>query len=248
MARFRGVKTMNLQVAVPRDLLARAYLDMLAAEAGTNCGPLLRGGNPDDPIERLIALRRSCSVHEAGHLVVGVALAVFEPQALTILDDGGTTRVELSRANTQTEGGIENFITALLSGRAAEEIILGSSQATAAAGIGEDSDFSRATTAAIELELCFGFGVIGLARFSDRARDAVARSLHRWPDHETPGSLPCAGTRTDRREPTIGRSRGTPIGADRVPGSCRHRRSPEEASRAKPAARRWSSRMIRVTI
>jgi len=114
-------------------------------------------------------LRRSCSVHEAGHLIVGVALAVFEPKALTILDHGGATRAELSRANSQTQSGIENYITALLSGRAAEEIILGSSQATAGAGHGEESDFSRATNAAIDLELRFGFGALGVARFSDRA-------------------------------------------------------------------------------
>ena len=45
---------MNLQATAPRDLLARAYLDMLAAEFGANSGPLLRSGEPDDPIERLI--------------------------------------------------------------------------------------------------------------------------------------------------------------------------------------------------
>jgi cell division protease FtsH len=45
---------MNLDLSSRRDLLARAYLDMLAAEAGTNSGPLLRSGSPDDPIERLI--------------------------------------------------------------------------------------------------------------------------------------------------------------------------------------------------
>jgi ATP-dependent Zn protease len=114
-------------------------------------------------------LRRACSVHEAGHLIVGVALDVFEPEALTILDHGAATLIEISRANSQTERGIENFITALLSGRAAEEIILGSSQATAGAGNGDESDFARATSAAIDLELRFGFGAIGVARFSDRA-------------------------------------------------------------------------------
>ncbi|MEH2500266.1 cell division protease FtsH [Bradyrhizobium sp. AZCC 1678] len=118
-------------------------------------------------------LRWSCSVHEAGHLVVGVALAVFEPQALTILDRGGATRVELSRANSQTQSGIENYIIALLSGRAAEEVILGASQATAGAGIGEDSDFSRATQTATDLELRFGFGAIGVAHFSDRATEML---------------------------------------------------------------------------
>jgi ATP-dependent Zn protease len=115
------------------------------------------------------ALRRVCSLHEAGHLVVGVALDVFEPQALTILDDGGITRVELSRANYQTEQGIENLIAMLLSGRAAEEVVLGSSQRTVGAGVGEHSDFGRATQSAIDLELRYGFGGLGAAQFSDSA-------------------------------------------------------------------------------
>lgn len=129
----------------------------------------VRSGREEPPDN----LRWVSSVHEAGHLVVGVALAVFEPQALTILDDGAATRVKLSRANSQTLSGIENFITALLSGRAAEEIILGSLQATAGGGVGEQSDFSRATAAAIDLELRFGFGAIGLARFSDSATEML---------------------------------------------------------------------------
>ncbi|WP_407116138.1 AAA family ATPase [Bradyrhizobium sp. LMG 9283] len=118
-------------------------------------------------------LRRACSVHEGGHLVVGIALAVFEPQALTILDHGATTRVELSRANSQTRAGIENYMVALLSGRAAEEMILGTSQATAGSGVGDNSDFSRATQAAIDMELRFGFGVIGVAHFSERTTEML---------------------------------------------------------------------------
>jgi cell division protease FtsH len=39
---------------VPRDLLARAFLDILAREAGGSAKPLLRSGNPDDPIEKLL--------------------------------------------------------------------------------------------------------------------------------------------------------------------------------------------------
>ncbi|MGY4224974.1 cell division protease FtsH [Bradyrhizobium sp. USDA 4503] len=118
-------------------------------------------------------LRRSFSVHEAGHLVVGVALAVFEPRALTILDYGGGTHVDVSLANSQTQIGIENCITALLAGRAAEEVILGLPQATAGAGHGEGSDFSRATRAAIDLELRFGFGALGVAHFSDRTAETL---------------------------------------------------------------------------
>ncbi|MFB9268031.1 AAA family ATPase [Bradyrhizobium erythrophlei] len=118
-------------------------------------------------------LRRSFAVHEAGHLVVGVALAVFEPQALTILDRGAGTHGNLSWTNSQTQPGIENCIAALLAGRAAEEVILGSPQATVGAGIGEDSDFARATRAAIDLELRFGFGALGVAHFSERATDML---------------------------------------------------------------------------
>ena len=121
-----------------------------------------RDGLPD-------ALRRVCSLHEAGHLVVGVALQVFEPQALTIVDEGGITRAEISRANYQTEIGVENLITMLLAGRAAEEVTLGPSQRTVGGGVGDDSDFARATRSAVDLELRYGFGALGLAQFADRA-------------------------------------------------------------------------------
>jgi cell division protease FtsH len=126
----------------------------------------VRGGRDALPA----ALRRVCSLHEAGHLVVGVALQVFEPQALTIVDDGGITHAEISRANYQTELGVENLITMLLSGRAAEEVILGPSQRTVGAGGNEESsDFARATRSAIDLELRYGFGALGVAQFTDRA-------------------------------------------------------------------------------
>lgn len=123
-----------------------------------------REGLPD-------SLRRVCAVHEAGHLVVGTALNVFTAKALTIMDHGGLTRVELSRANSQTENGIENQIAALLAGRAAEEVLLG--ETTVGAGVGEQSDFSLATTAAIDLELRFGFGAIGFACFSERVTNTL---------------------------------------------------------------------------
>lgn len=118
-------------------------------------------------------LRHICAVHEAGHLVVGVALRVFEPQALSILDHGGATRVELSRTNTQTKSGIESFITSLLGGRAAEEVIVGASEVTVGSGIGETSDLARATEAAVDLELRYGFGAVGVAQFSDRVREML---------------------------------------------------------------------------
>jgi cell division protease FtsH len=119
-------------------------------------------------------LRRVAAIHEAGHLIVGVALNVFEPRVLSILDDGGETRVEFAyhHANGQTERGIENIITMLLAGRAAEEI-LGSSHVTAGAGVGDTNDIARATSLAIDLELRFGFGANGVAQFSDRVNELI---------------------------------------------------------------------------
>lgn len=132
----------------------------------------IRGGQEGLPD----VLRRVCSLHEAGHLVVGVALDVFEPRALTIFDEGGTTLASISRANHQTEFGIENLIAMLLSGRAAEEVVLGSSQRTVGAGVGEtNSDLARATQCAIDLELRYGFGVLGPVRFSERAIEMLLR-------------------------------------------------------------------------
>ncbi|MBR0734983.1 AAA family ATPase [Bradyrhizobium japonicum] len=120
--------------------------------------------------------RRCCAVHEAGHLVVGIALSVFEEATLAIHDRAGATYFEVSRANSQTQSVIENYITALLAGRAAEKVFLGDSNVTAGAGVGEDSDFSRATTAAIDLELRLGFGPLGPVHFPERATDMMLQS------------------------------------------------------------------------
>lgn len=121
--------------------------------------------------------RRVCAVHEAGHLVVGHGLAVFEASMLAILDHGGATRIEISRANAQTEAGIENYISALLAGRAAEEIILGPSAVTVGSGLGEDCDFARATQAAIDLELRFGFGVLGVMHFPKQITEILPQDI-----------------------------------------------------------------------
>jgi ATP-dependent Zn protease len=86
---------------------------------------------------------------------------VFEPEGISIHDDGGQTHLSIRRENFQTLGGIENYITAIPGGRAAEEVLLSPSMASAGAGNGEDSDFARATQAAIDIELHLGFGIFG---------------------------------------------------------------------------------------
>lgn len=47
-------KPIVMHSEAPRDLLARAYLDMLAREAGGSAKPLLRSNDPDDPIDALL--------------------------------------------------------------------------------------------------------------------------------------------------------------------------------------------------
>ncbi|MCA1474150.1 AAA family ATPase [Bradyrhizobium sp. NBAIM08] len=121
--------------------------------------------------------RLVCAVHEAGHFVVGHALSVFEARMLAILDHGGATGIKLLRANALTEAGIENYITALLAGRAAEEIVLGPSAVTAGSGIGEDCDFARATQAAIDLELRFGFGTLGVMHFPKSVTEILPHDI-----------------------------------------------------------------------
>jgi ATP-dependent Zn protease len=47
-------KAISTHSEARRDLLARAYLDMLAREAGGSAKPLLRSNDPDDPIDALL--------------------------------------------------------------------------------------------------------------------------------------------------------------------------------------------------
>lgn len=115
------------------------------------------------------ALRKGCALHEAGHLVTGVALQVFAPRALSLVDEGGRARVAMTVENHQHEGGIDNMITMLLAGRAAEQVVLGNAARSAGAGGSDDSDFARATQAAVDLELRHGLGSMGVVHFSDRA-------------------------------------------------------------------------------
>jgi len=44
----------SAKTKTPRDLLARAFLDILAREVGDSSKPLLRSGDPNDPIEKLL--------------------------------------------------------------------------------------------------------------------------------------------------------------------------------------------------
>lgn len=125
----------------------------------------IKGGGPPAPEW----FRRSGAIHEAGHLVGGMAVGIFEPNDLSLNDRGGRARMVHHFASVQTKAGLENYIIAVLSGRAAEEAILGTEALTVGSGVGPSSDLSIATSIALDLELAYGMGVLGLAQFGNGA-------------------------------------------------------------------------------
>lgn len=119
------------------------------------------------------SLRRTIALHESGHLVAGLALGVFAPHTLSISDEGGFTRAEISLENLQTLTDIENVIVMLLAGRACEEEFLGPSGVTSGASGDDDSDLAKATRAASAIELKLGFGTLGPIYFNEPAGEMM---------------------------------------------------------------------------
>jgi cell division protease FtsH len=129
----------------------------------------ISGGMPPAPEW----LRRSGAVHEAGHLVAGIAVGMFEPAELFLNDNGGRARMVHHYASMQTKAGLEAYVVAVLAGRAAEESILGAEAVTVGSGAGKDSDLSIATSVALDLELTYGMGAMGLVRLDDSATQVM---------------------------------------------------------------------------
>jgi cell division protease FtsH len=129
----------------------------------------IRGGRPPAPDW----IRRTGAIHEAGHLVGGMAVGIFEPQELSINDAGGRARMAHDFASIQTKAGLESCIVAVLSGRAAEDVVLGTEAVTVGSAVGTGSDLSIATSIAFDLELAYGMGVVGLAQFGDGAAQVM---------------------------------------------------------------------------
>jgi DNA polymerase III delta prime subunit len=145
----------------------------------------VRGDRPEWPAD----VRRRVAYHEAGHAIALLAFGIAEPTALSIGGAGGLAESDLGEMRADTHAHLENFLVALLGGRAAEQIAFAEVTAGAGAG-GEGSDLSRATRLAMRLETEFGFGSIGLISFDgglssrdlmmfDRLRAAVGLTLDR---------------------------------------------------------------------
>jgi cell division protease FtsH len=103
-------------------------------------------------------LRRVCG-HEAGHVVVALALAVDEVVAVDVIgtaDSFGRT-VTRRRTSVETRAIIENRVTAHLGGRAAEAVLF-DGDCSANSGGDETSDLAMASRAVAALHYSEGLG------------------------------------------------------------------------------------------
>lgn len=119
------------------------------------------------------ALRRGSAIHEAGHVVAGVALGCFELKAVSIFDARGQTTIKLKLESGQTRRGLESFIMMLLAGRAAEELVFGADEVSPGAGGSENSDLARATRLAIDMEIRLGLGDLGIVYVPEHASELI---------------------------------------------------------------------------
>lgn len=92
------------------------------------------------------------AVHEAGHIVVSAALGLAPPRGARITARGGEVEVDLPKR--MTRDALDRRMAAVLAGRAAEDLILGS--IGHAAGYGDGSDLEVATAIALKIETEWG--------------------------------------------------------------------------------------------
>jgi ATP-dependent Zn protease len=94
------------------------------------------------------------SVHEAGHLVAGAVFGLPAATSARVTPTGG--EVVRPGLPSLTRDSLRAFQCAVLSGRAAEEVVLG--DISSGGGAGASSDLAQATKLALEAECTMGFG------------------------------------------------------------------------------------------
>ncbi len=99
------------------------------------------------PIDERSSLElRRTAIHEAGHALIPLVLGRGEVNHISIVLDGasgGSTSLTTETIGNRTLGDIEDIVTTMLAGRAAEEVMLGA--VTMGAGGDDQSDLSHAT-------------------------------------------------------------------------------------------------------
>ena len=102
-------------------------------------------------------LRYRLAVHEAGHAVVHHALGLGRIHGLVIDGAlGSRNRLGVHARAGGTEEWYQHMLAMLMAGRAAEELVLGTT--SSGSGGGDESDLARATLLAFEVERTLGLG------------------------------------------------------------------------------------------
>lgn len=122
--------------------------------AYTDLETLLVGSRP----RRSAAGRRRVAVHEAGHMLVRILVDVGSLTLATIDGIGGDAFTEsiIGADHMQTLEQFEAYLQVLMGGRAAEQVVYGST--LAGSGGSSHSDLAKATQIATAMEASLGFG------------------------------------------------------------------------------------------
>ncbi|MBB3951517.1 AAA family ATPase [Aureimonas jatrophae] len=132
------------------------------------------------PDTRSQEVRRVIAIHEAGHVVAALASGVV-PYAVSLVDSitgGGAVRFDPVPVTEISADTVRREILVTLSGRAAEEIVIGS--VSAGAGGHDDSDLANATRLATDFEGAYAFGasLVFRPRPEQNAVEAILRRAY----------------------------------------------------------------------
>lgn len=125
------------------------------------------------------------AIHEAGHVVVGLALVVGDFRSVEIIDAfdssgestqrGGGARFDEQVFPERTKAGFLDRIAVALAGLAAEEVVFGSR--SAGGGGRKGSDLHIATVTALQVEATYGLGA-GFTFLSGASEEELLVTLH----------------------------------------------------------------------
>ena len=137
------------------------------------------------PFSRSPEWRRRIAIHEAGHAIIALLYQDLELEHATVVDRGnigGGVSMAMRGDRAVTPAMFDAYLTAILAGRAAEEVLLG--EISAGAGGHQGSDLSRATLLAAEAELSLGLHQQGLIWYAPQSAEQRAALFARRPDLE----------------------------------------------------------------
>ncbi len=129
------------------------------------------------------AARMRVALHEAGHAIAALASPALRLEHVSLIphnNRAGGAALGLTTAGTVTAAVLDDYLVALLAGRAAKEVLLG--EVSGGAGGPAHSDLGRATNLAAEAELALGLGSERLIWYAPLPEQTLTDLLTRRPD------------------------------------------------------------------